>query len=126
MRGDQLARQCRSIREIEASPNALTGTEIAQREETGIRTIYRGLEALEAAGFPLYTERVERASRWASVDTFNFKIPAPFTLTEPIPFYFYKDCVCKSLVEPLAQEPVIGNAVDLMMESRLFDLGHPG
>jgi len=30
----------------------LTVTEIAQREKTGIRTIYRDLEALQAAGFP--------------------------------------------------------------------------
>ena len=52
MRGDQLARQWRIIRAIEASPNGLTVTEIAQREETGIRTIYRDLEALQAAGFP--------------------------------------------------------------------------
>jgi hypothetical protein len=46
MRGDQLAGQWRDIRAIEASPNGLTVTEIAQREETGIRTIYRDLEAL--------------------------------------------------------------------------------
>jgi predicted DNA-binding transcriptional regulator YafY len=52
MRGDQLGRQWRTIRTIEASPNGLTVTEIAQREETGIRTIYRDLEALQAAGFP--------------------------------------------------------------------------
>jgi len=52
MRGDQLGRQWRIIRAIEASPNELAVTEIAQREETGIRTIYRDLEALQAAGFP--------------------------------------------------------------------------
>jgi hypothetical protein len=49
--------------------------EIANREETGIRTIYRDLEALQYAGFPLYTERVDKANRWAFVDTFKFKIP---------------------------------------------------
>ncbi len=75
MRGDQLARQWRVIRAIEASPGGLTVAEIAKREETGIRTIYRDLEALQAAGFPLYTERVERATRWAFIDTFKFKIP---------------------------------------------------
>jgi predicted DNA-binding transcriptional regulator YafY len=46
MRGDQLARQWRVIRAIEASSNGLTVAEIAEREETGIRTIYRDLEAL--------------------------------------------------------------------------------
>ena len=34
MRGDQLARQWRIIRAIEASPGGLTVTEIANREET--------------------------------------------------------------------------------------------
>lgn len=74
MRGDQLARQWRVIRAIEASPGGLTVAEIAEREETGIRTIYRDLESLQAAGFPLYTERVDRVNRWAFIDTFKFKI----------------------------------------------------
>jgi predicted DNA-binding transcriptional regulator YafY len=52
MRGDQLARERGIFRAFEASPNGLTGTEIAQREETGFRTIYQNLEALQAAGFP--------------------------------------------------------------------------
>ena len=82
MRGDQLARQWRIIRAIETSPSGLTVAEIAKREETGIRTIYRDLDALQVAGFPLYNEKVENANRWAFVDTFKFKIPAPFTLTE--------------------------------------------
>ena len=93
MRGDQLARQWRVIRAIEASPGGLTVTEIAEREETGIRTIYRDLEALQAAGFPLYTERAERGSRWAFIDTFRIKSPPPFSLTELISLYFHKDLV---------------------------------
>jgi hypothetical protein len=75
MRGDQLARQWRVVRAVEASPNGLTLAELAKREETGARTIYRDLEALQAAGFPLYTERAERGNRWAFIDTFKFKIP---------------------------------------------------
>jgi len=82
MQGDQLSRQWRAIRAIEASPNGLTVAEIAEREETGIRTIYRDLEALQAAGFPLYTQRVQRANHLAFIDTFKFKISPPFTLTE--------------------------------------------
>ena len=78
MRGDQLARQWRVIRAIEASPNGLTVAELAKREETGIRSIYRDLEALQTAGFPLYTERVERANRWAFIDTFKHKVTSPF------------------------------------------------
>jgi predicted DNA-binding transcriptional regulator YafY len=93
MRGDQLARQWRVIRAIESSSNGLTVAEIAKREETGLRSIYRDLEALQSAGFPLYTERVDKANRWAFVDTYKFKIPAPFTLSELMSLYFYKDLV---------------------------------
>ncbi len=93
MRGDQLARQWRVIRAIEASNTGLTVAEIAEREETGIRTIYRDLDALQSAGFPLYTEKVDKANRWTFVDTYKFKIPAPFTLTELMSLYFYKDLV---------------------------------
>ena len=60
MRGDQLVRQPRIIRAIEASPNGLNAAEIAKREETGTRTICRHLEAFQAPGFPLYTEGVRR------------------------------------------------------------------
>jgi len=93
MRGDQLARQWRIIRAIEASLNGLTVAEIARREETGIRTIYRDLEALQAAGFPLYTEKVNKTNRWAFIDTYKFKVPSPFTLSELMSLYFYKDLV---------------------------------
>ncbi|MDI6755505.1 MAG: hypothetical protein QME78_14055 [Thermodesulfobacteriota bacterium] len=44
MRGDQLSRQWRIIRAIESSPNGLTVSEIAKREGTGMRSIYRDLE----------------------------------------------------------------------------------
>ncbi len=62
MRADQLARQWRVIRAIEASPTGLTVAELVKREETGIRSIfdfglvtqdpgqtlcYRDLEALQ-------------------------------------------------------------------------------
>jgi len=74
MRGDQLAREWRVIRAIEASPGGLTVNEVAQREETGSRTIYRDLEALHVAGFPLYPQRVDQGNRWAFIHTFKFKI----------------------------------------------------
>jgi hypothetical protein len=125
MRGDQLARQWRIIWAIEASPNGLTVTEIAWREETGFRTIYRNLEALQAAGFPLYTEKVERANRWPFVDTAKFKMAFSFPLTKLMPFYFHKDFGRKALVEPLTQYPMIRRAVALIRDSRLYAPGHP-
>jgi len=76
MRGDQLARPWGIIRAIEASPpNGVTVTEIAQREETGIRTIYLDLEAIQAAGFYLCTKKKEGTNRCAFIDTSKFRIP---------------------------------------------------
>jgi predicted DNA-binding transcriptional regulator YafY len=76
MRGNQLARQRRVIRAIEASPNGLTPAELAKREHTGIRTTDRDPEALQDTGFPLSTGRVERANRRAAVYLENY-IRAP-------------------------------------------------
>jgi len=89
MQGDQLSRQWRAIRAIEASLNGLTVVEIAKRGETGIRTICRYLEALQAAAFPLYTERADRDTRWAFIDTFKFKIPPPFFISLQSQSSFY-------------------------------------
>jgi predicted DNA-binding transcriptional regulator YafY len=83
MQGDQPSRQWRAIRAIEASLNGLTVAEIAKREETGIRTICRYLEALQAASFPLYTGRDNRVNHWAFIDTFKFKIPSSFPIAKP-------------------------------------------
>ena len=73
MRGDQLARQWRVIRAIEASSNGLTVTE---QEKTGNCIIARALEPHQASGFSLYTQRVEGATCRAFPDTFKFKVPA--------------------------------------------------
>ena len=123
MRGDQLSRQWRVVRATEASPNGLTVAEIAKREDSGIRTICRDLEGLQAAGSPLYTERVDRANRSAFVDTFKFEIPPPFTLTEQMSLYFYRDLVCKALDQCLSQFQVSHRAVDLIRNPELFDVG---
>ena len=89
MRGDQLVRQWRIIRAIGASTNGLAVAEIDKWEETGMRTIYRDLEA----GFPVHTEKVDLANRWAFFDKSKFKISPPFTASHLISHYF-----CKNLV----------------------------
>jgi len=93
MRGDQLPGQWQITRAIEASPIGLTLTGIAQWEQTGIRTIYRDLEASQATGFTPHNERNERTNHWAFIDAFRFKIPPRFILTELMSLDFYKDLV---------------------------------
>jgi len=93
MRGDQLARQWRVLRLIEANGGGLTVAEIAQREDISLRTAYRDLEALQDAGFPLYCEKADGKSRWAFVESYRFKVPQPFTLTELMSLSLYSDLV---------------------------------
>ena len=55
------------------------------------RTVYRDLEALQVAGFPIYTERSEGKNLWSLLDTVKHQIPVPFSLTELMALYFGRD-----------------------------------
>jgi hypothetical protein len=87
MRGDQSTRQRRIIRSIEASTNGLTVAEIATREETGIRTIYRDLQALH----PKCHAKAQSAPR----EIFRLLLPflhifsTPWSLTGAPPIFSY-------------------------------------
>lgn len=91
MRGDQLSRQWRILCRIEASRTGLTAAEIAQLADSSLRTAYRDLDDLQAAGFPLYTDKEDKAQRWKFVDTYRLRLPYPFTLTELISLQLSRD-----------------------------------
>ncbi|UCF93664.1 MAG: WYL domain-containing protein, partial [Desulfobacterales bacterium] len=52
------------------------------------RTVYRDLEALQVAGFSLYTERVDGKSLWSLLAAAKNNIPLPLSLTELMALYF--------------------------------------
>ena len=56
-RGDQIERQWRIMQILMSSHYGKTVKELATRFECSQRTIYRNLEALQFAGFPVYDER---------------------------------------------------------------------
>ena len=91
MRGDQLARQWRVLRMIESQKQGATVAELAAREGCHPRTIWRDLTAIQAAGFPLYSERHGQKTRWGFVEGYKFHLPVPFTVTELMSLYFYRD-----------------------------------
>ncbi|MGD8762190.1 MAG: transcriptional regulator [Desulfobacteraceae bacterium] len=87
-RGDQLARQWKIIQTLLSSRRGRTATELAEALGCHSRTIYRDLEALQVAGFPIYTDRVEGKSHWSLLETAKHNIPIPFNLAELMALYF--------------------------------------
>ena len=75
-RGDQLARQWKIIQTLISSRPGKSAAELAEEIECHPRTLYRDLEALQAAGFPIYTERIEGKNLWSLLDTMKHQIPA--------------------------------------------------
>ena len=91
MRGEQLTRQWRILRTIETRKNGATVAELAEQEDCHPRTIWRDLAAIQEAGFPLYSEKDGHKSRWGFVEGYKFHLPVPFTVTELMGLYFYRD-----------------------------------
>ena len=87
-RGDQLARQWRIIQTLISARHGKSVPDLAQDLGCHRRTVYRDLEALQAAGFPVYTDRVEGKHVWSLLDTAKHSIPIPFTLPELMALYF--------------------------------------
>ncbi len=90
-RGDQLSRQWKIIQTLISSSMGKSAADLAMDLDCHPRTVYRDLEALQAAGFPIYTERVEGKNLWSLLDTVKHQIPIPFTLPELMALYFGSD-----------------------------------
>ena len=90
-RGDQLGRQWKIIQTLISSKIGKSAADLAQDLECNPRNIYRDLEALQVAGFPIYTERVDGKNLWSLLDTVKHQIPVPFSLTELMALYFSRD-----------------------------------
>ena len=90
-RGDQLARQWTIIQSLIASRQGKLISELAASLECHRRTVYRDLEALQSAGFPLYNDQEGGRSRWFLVETARQAIPIPFSMTELMALYFSRD-----------------------------------
>ena len=91
MRGDQLARQWRVLRHLEASRMGLTAQDVAEIGGCSLRTAYRDLNDLELAGFPLYSEDSDKGQRWKLLKNAQGTIPAPFTFTEIMSLQLSRD-----------------------------------
>lgn len=87
-RGDQLARQWKIIQALSASRQGRTALQLADEMECHKRTVYRDLEALQLAGFPIFNERHDGKTLWQLLDTMKETMPLPLNLTELMALYF--------------------------------------
>jgi predicted DNA-binding transcriptional regulator YafY len=90
-RGDQLARQWKIFQTLVTSRHGKSVADLAKDFDCHKRTVYRDLEALEAAGFPLYTESVNGRNLWLLMDSARNPMPVPFSLPELMALYFGRD-----------------------------------
>ncbi len=90
-RGDQLARQWKIFQILIASRMGKSAGDLARDIDCHPRTIYRDLDALQVAGFPIYTERVNGKNLWSLLDIVKHQIPIPFSLPELMALYFSRD-----------------------------------
>jgi predicted DNA-binding transcriptional regulator YafY len=87
-RGDQLARQWRILQSLIASRRGKSAADLARELEFHWRTVYRDLEALQLAGFPIFTDRLDGKNLWSVLDSVRHNIPIPLSLTELMALYF--------------------------------------
>ncbi|MFC1834257.1 helix-turn-helix transcriptional regulator, partial [Thermodesulfobacteriota bacterium] len=69
----------------------MSAAKISSELEVPIRTIYRDLEALLEAGFPLFNEKIETVSHWKLVEGFEANLPLPLTTTELMSLHMSRD-----------------------------------
>ena len=90
-RGDQLERQWKVIQALIASGRGKTAQELAEAVDCRLRSVYRDLEVLQTAGFPICNEKIDGKKVWAVMDTFKHSIPIPLGLPELMALYFSLD-----------------------------------
>lgn len=90
-RGDQLSRQWKIIQTLMAAKRGRSAPELADALGVHSRTVYRDLEALQLAGFPLYNEKKDNHTLWSILETGKHQLPIPLNLTELMALYFSRN-----------------------------------
>ena len=104
-RGNQLSRQWRLLQAL-SRPRGLTVEAAAREMGCTVRTIWRDLAVLQAAGFPIYDERDGRCSVWKVEPGFPSRLPVPLALDEIVALLVSGDILSASNGGPFA--PAIG------------------
>ena len=91
MRGNQVSRQWKILKVLESHKRGLSAAQISARLGVPVRTVYRDLEAIHEAGFPIYSDQVDKNSYWKFVDGFRNDLPLPLTATELMSLHMSRD-----------------------------------
>lgn len=92
-RGDQMGRQWQIIQTLISSHSGKSVSELIDMLELEChsRTVYRDLEALQNAGFPIYNETRDGKNLWMLLDSAKEKMPIPMNITELMSLYLARD-----------------------------------
>jgi hypothetical protein len=131
-RGAQFIRQWRLLRALEGAKRGMSAAQLKDTiEETqSTRTLYRDLEVLEQAGFPLTNE----GGRWRLLETSESSWAIPANPTEVVALMLTEDLLAPVedswLAEPLANLPGVARPGMLYSSGaafllRLRDWGAP-
>ena len=104
-RYQQVVRQWRLLQRLEGATDGINVADLANLEGVGQRNIYRDLEALQDAGFPVYNDN----ARWYLTDTFRHKGGVPLQLSEVLALR-----CARSALEALSETPLNDGFRDLV------------
>ena len=116
-RGDQLSRQWKIIQRLFAATRGVSASDLSKDLACHSRTVYRDLEALQLAGFPLYNERVDGTHLWSILDTVKRQPPLPLNQMELMALYF-----SRNVLKTLKNTPFDGARASPPSLSRLAEL----
>lgn len=95
-RGNQVTRQWNLIKTLDGSRRGVSINDLAVELNCTPRTVYRDLDDLQAAGFPITSEMLDGVGYWQFVDGYRVSLPTPFSITELMSLYLSRDLL-KSL-----------------------------
>ena len=90
MRGDQLSRQWQLVQHLARSRAGVGLDQLAEELDCVRRTVYRDLDALMYAGFPVVSEKRDGHVYYRFLDTFQLG-DVPFTADEILALAFGED-----------------------------------
>lgn len=97
-RGNQVARFYTLVMDLSRNKRGVSAVALAARRDLPLRTVYRDLHALEAAGFPITTDG---GARWRLIDGWETRVPFPLPLGQLLALY-----VARDLMKPMRGTPI--------------------